>query len=123
MAFWNAWRKEGAKLAEMQFAIERRLDRLEILSQAWANKAHAVQVAQEKESRSAKDEGSVKAWLPVLARMQEVTLAAMGHPDMAREFGLVDRQREAMPVGEPETEWTELQDGGAEEDGITYGQA
>ncbi len=58
------------------------------------------------ESRSAKVEpgaGAVKEWLPVLARMQEVTLAAMGHADMAQQFGLTDRQREQAQDATPDS--------------------
>lgn len=115
MAFWNQWRRDRAKFAGMLFELQSRLDRLE-------SQAACALSARGKESRSAKDEGSVKAWLPVLARMQEVTLAAMGHPDMAREFGLVDRQREATPEPEGPDEWADQGSKDPEEDdGMIYG--
>jgi len=77
------------------------------------------------ESRSARsDQGHVKEWLPVLARMQEVTLAAMGHADMAQQFGLTDRQQEAST--DTPSPWVDMGPEGGEEDdrdsdGMTYG--
>lgn len=34
-------------------------------------------------------------YLPVLDRVHELALVAQGHADLAREFGLISRQREA----------------------------
>jgi hypothetical protein len=56
-------------------------------------------------------------WLQALDRMQEVALVAQGAPDLAREFGLVTRQRATADV-EPETEWETPPD---PDDGVTYG--
>ncbi len=51
--------------------------------------------------------------------MQEVTLAAMGHADMAQMFGTIDRQHEAATdAPEEDIQWT---DAGEDEDGVTYG--
>ena len=57
----------------------------------------------------------VKEWLPVLDRMHEIALVAMGHPDLAQQFGLTSRQRAEV---EPTTTWEEPKE---PDEGMTYG--
>lgn len=62
-----------------------------------------------------KEPSQVDQWLPVLDRMQELTLVAMGQPDLAQSFGLTNRQK---AESEPETHWEVPRD---PEEGMTYG--
>jgi hypothetical protein len=89
--------------------IETRLDRLEAL-------VRATQVPAREEKVPTNPGAGVREWLPVLDRFHELTLVAMGHPDLAQSFGLTSRQQAATP--EPTTEWVSPKD---EEGGTVYG--
>lgn len=103
--------------ATMLVTILQRMDeRLEHLE------AHAGDV-KTAPTRSAHVQGphhssSVAEWLPVLDRMQELAMIALGHPDLAQQFGLTARQKEADHAAGPTT-WTELDE--QTPDGVTYG--
>ena len=90
--------------------IETRLDRLEALVRA---------VPPSVASPIIQPTGSpVREWLPVLDRFHELVLVAQGHPDLAQQFGLTSRQREAAEAAGPTT-WTEPDEPTPE--GMTYG--
>jgi len=89
--------------------IETRLDRLEALVRS----NPAPQPAPASPAAPA-----VREWLPVLDRMHEIALVAMGHPDLAQQFGLTGRQREVAEAAGPTT-WTEPDEPTPE--GVVYG--
>ncbi len=137
MAFWGKLIKRDPSWLAHVSRLEDRLLHLEKDVEIERDRAHAAVMAVAKaldeaeariariESRSARldqGQGQVKEWLPVLARMQEVTLAAMGHADMAQQFGLTDRQRE-QAQDEKATTWMDepIPDTTPGDDGITYG--
>ncbi len=131
MAFWNKKSESGpswaafVRLEEMLLDVRKQQERDRDTSRISCKQlAHACDEMVARlasiESRSAKEIGTgVKEWLPVLARMQEVTLAAMGHADLSQQFGLIDRQNEAAK-DEPE-EAIQWVDASEDEDGVTYG--
>lgn len=93
--------------------IETRLDRLELLVRD-SRPAPAAQSAQVQGPHHSE----VQSWLPVLDRMQELAMIALGHPDLAQQFGLTARQKEADRAAGPTT-WTEPDEPTPE--GVTYG--
>lgn len=89
--------------------IETRLDRLEALVRL----PYAPQPTPVSPPVSA-----IASWMPLVDRLQEIALVALGSQDLAQQFGLTSRQKENAEAAGPTT-WTEPDEPTRE--GVTYG--
>jgi hypothetical protein len=95
--------------------IETRLDRLGQKVDDLSMRVDRLQRDAMAPAVSTRVESPVREWLPVLDRMHEIALVAMGHPDLAQSFGLTSRQKESAP--QAATVWATPPD---EVEGIEY---
>lgn len=112
------WWTKRPSSAELD--LERRMGRAErnftALVESYEELAKELQRLQKmKGGPTRRSRSQVEELLPALDRMHEIALVAMGHADLAQQFGLTARQRENEP--EVETEWETPTD---EPDGMTY---
>jgi len=114
------WRKRPSSNAESDPAVKAMFKRVEgcLLSLARSQKTLAAELCELRKLQGQPGRRSqVEELLPVLDRMHEIALVAMGHPDLAQQFGLTSRQRENEQQPEAETEWETPPD---EFDGLTH---
>ncbi len=110
------WTKKPSQ--EEVGVLSRHLEVLEerhaALSQALAVLAREVRRLQKMKGESmGRTRSQVEEWLPVMDRMHEIALVAMGHPDLAQSFGLQSRQ---VRDDEVEVKWEEP----TENEGMVY---
>ena len=72
-------------------------------------------------SRKEEPRSEIKEWLPMIDRMQEIALVAMGNPDLAQQFGLTTRQKEVAAVEAEEVVPVTWGEGEPKDSGVTYG--
>lgn len=129
MAFWSKKEDTGyaRMLADLMKAFGKRLDRFEKRLDATERERKSdfdficrigealnkVTTPRKEESRS-----EIRESLPLVDRMQEIALVAMGHADLAQQFGLTTRQKE---VAEGESEAQQWEEPASDtDDGVTY---
>jgi hypothetical protein len=111
MAFWNRKKPAGPEIAALTRAIVDLRTKVDNLSHE-VDRLHCdvdkLRAGQPVPTNGQDQTGSVREWLPVLDRMQELLLVEKGHADLAQAFGTYTRQRELRAAEEPsEVTWAE----------------
>ena len=96
--------------------VERQLTGLAESHRALA--AELARVRKMKGESTRRPRSQIEELLPALDRMHEIALVAMGHPDLAQQFGLTTRQKENEP--DVETRWETPTDDPDDSAGLTY---
>lgn len=114
------WRKKSSG-AESDLVLRAMFKRMEgcLVSMVGTQKTLAAELRELRkllEQPARRSRSQIEELLPALDRMHEIALVAMGHPDLAQQFGLTTRQRENEP--ESETRWENPED--EEPDGLIH---